>query len=598
MFVLRYFQSLIKNDMLVVTEFFRVLESRGVRYCQDCAISLHHFSCSFGEEVFSTSSSQSSTLLFVSCRYLIQIVFSISAMSDFFAIWTSYGTAASHTSVLVVRFTLCCYFSQKVEPSVSDILRGITGVSKAWASFARPCPPRVLFCFRRPQIRAESIEAKKRDPIHKLERCLEDQIYRILRKSRIVTNSVVNSLFAIPANQEFVYIFTGSEEPMDMGAFLLDQLNDFCKESGYVSDAGSYQSDDNSQERSFYDFLMTHIDLAHEKGFDDSVGRNSVPVVFELPKLKTFVKATEELYKYFMIQGKTDSGMEELKELLNVELEFSERRCAKVYPMALNTYLDGLPQYYTEAQHKSRMSVALQVLKQARGPAQTGAVKKLMDECEAHWIAGHQACETLSLTGNNCVHKRHITVEQRKRDRKSQMTAISHNSKVRFLSTCSCGHRQAVREDPFDVKDANFSFYQHEDFLCCRSIEGIPIPTYQPLSPEKPVDLNMELGNLRMENKLLETLKISSQGEDFSDGTGASAEDFNPDRDNKQPAESTPAAQLGTDSLANPMETTTTEIGEETILEERPSSEMGQIESEPIDKLELKVNDQLLSING
>ena len=48
-------------------------------------------------------------------------------------------------------------------------------------------------------------------PIKRLEYSLEDQIYRILRKARIITNVASNSLFAVPANQEFVYVETGGQ---------------------------------------------------------------------------------------------------------------------------------------------------------------------------------------------------------------------------------------------------------------------------------------------------------------------------------------------------------------------------------------------------
>ena len=59
----------------------------------------------------------------------------------------------------------------------------------------------------------------KHPPIKRLEYSLEDQIYRILRKARIVTNVAANSLFAVPANQEFVFVDTGAKgNAMDIQA--------------------------------------------------------------------------------------------------------------------------------------------------------------------------------------------------------------------------------------------------------------------------------------------------------------------------------------------------------------------------------------------
>lgn len=43
-------------------------------------------------------------------------------------------------------------------------------------------------------------------PIKRLEYSLEDQIYRILRKARIITNVASNSLFAVPANQVWISV--------------------------------------------------------------------------------------------------------------------------------------------------------------------------------------------------------------------------------------------------------------------------------------------------------------------------------------------------------------------------------------------------------
>ena len=40
---------------------------------------------------------------------------------------------------------------------------------------------------------------------------LEDQIYKIFRKTRIITNNPNSALFAIPTNQPFVHIMSSNE---------------------------------------------------------------------------------------------------------------------------------------------------------------------------------------------------------------------------------------------------------------------------------------------------------------------------------------------------------------------------------------------------
>lgn len=37
---------------------------------------------------------------------------------------------------------------------------------------------------------------------------------------------------------------------------------------------------------------------------------------------------------------------------------------------------------------------------------------------------------------------------------------MNHNSRGRSTSSCNCGKKQATRDDPFDIKAANYDFYQ------------------------------------------------------------------------------------------------------------------------------------------
>lgn len=37
---------------------------------------------------------------------------------------------------------------------------------------------------------------------------------------------------------------------------------------------------------------------------------------------------------------------------------------------------------------------------------------------------------------------------------------LYHNSRARSTGACNCGRKQAPREDPFDIKAANYDFYQ------------------------------------------------------------------------------------------------------------------------------------------
>ncbi|PIO77459.1 hypothetical protein TELCIR_00442 [Teladorsagia circumcincta] len=47
-----------------------------------------------------------------------------------------------------------------------------------------------------------------------------------------------------------------------------------------------------------------------------------------------------------------------------------------------------------------------------------------------------------------------------------------HSNDITYLSICSCGRRQAVRRDPFTLKEANYDFYfENKVFSCCAGLE-------------------------------------------------------------------------------------------------------------------------------
>ncbi|KAL5015428.1 hypothetical protein ScPMuIL_009698 [Solemya velum] len=196
----------------------------------------------------------------------------------------------------------------KLQHSISDQLQGLVG--KEWFMAGRPCSPRVLFVFESCQLDTfedgDKTRSQKATPLKRLQHLIEDQIYRILRKSRIITNISNNSLFAVPANQEFVYVHGVKTEITDPVTFYLQQLRNnssFTRDSetsrsrSYQTNRRTFQSGSGSPlsqsrsslsisprlgpENSFKQFLWQHIDSAFSKGFNDNVGRHSVPALFE-----------------------------------------------------------------------------------------------------------------------------------------------------------------------------------------------------------------------------------------------------------------------------------------------------------------------------
>ncbi|KAK3104605.1 hypothetical protein FSP39_006005, partial [Pinctada imbricata] len=272
----------------------------------------------------------------------------------------------------------------KLQQCLLDQLQTIPGVTKNWMYSGRPCAPRVLFVFESALVSTEAEEedrgaiskVKKTSPIKKLQHSIEDQIYRILRKSRIITNISNNSLFAVPANQEFVYIHTSVPMATDPVSFYLKLMRE---SSPFITDKDStrsreFQADSLAgRERSrsselisrppissFKDFLWQHIELALGRGFDDNVGRNPVPPIFEVVTPQLWFAVATQLYNFFFsepIISKSQGHFNTLKSLLETDLRFSENRCNKVVPVAEAAYQDGLPTHYITDFHLSKVCI-------------------------------------------------------------------------------------------------------------------------------------------------------------------------------------------------------------------------------------------------
>lgn len=382
---------------------------------------------------------------------------------------------------------------QKTSVPLSDVLNSIPSLSKEWISNVRPCSPRVLFYF-------ETCPSAFRDPdsganIKEIEHSLEDQIYSILRKNRIVTNISSNSLFAIPANQEFVFIHTGPTESRDILGYMAKKLIQSCQVSsgGTTSrslaslDSNLINTESDSESHTFSQFLKQHISLAFAKGFDDNVGRHSAPAHFEIPTIRTFFEITNKVFDFF-VRG-TSKELTLLYNLLDTDVKFSKSRCNKVLPRALQTYQENLPQHYTRAYHETKLAHAIAVFEMhARGPLFEEFSEKLQEECDKYWKAGRQMCEVLSLTGNPCTNPIHKGGSEgagggelaESRD-DSELPIMEHCTGVRYVCACNCGRCQGSREDPFNLRQANYDFFQMLTKQCgCSQLESIQFPVFQP----------------------------------------------------------------------------------------------------------------------
>ncbi|XP_050413442.1 nonsense-mediated mRNA decay factor SMG8, partial [Patella vulgata] len=385
-------------------------------------------------------------------------------------------------------------------------------ISKDWYTSARLCSPRVLFVFQTAtfelnyedsDLSYNKSRAQKSPPIKKLQLKLEDQIYRILRKSRVITNISNNSLFAVPANHEFVYVHTKREDVVDPVISYLQLLRNFNtpvkeespKSRSYLTNRRAGQGPITSssftgrvRESNFREFLWQHIELAFSKGFNDNVGRNPVSPIFELPVCDTWFQIALKLHRFFFTdipEGKPQSHFNTLRSLLETDVRFSENRCNKYLPLAETAYQQDLPKHYIRSYHLQKLAQAKHVFSQfARGPAYEKYMKQLEESCEKWWKADRQRCEAISLTRNFCINPLHRLEDDIETDVNKHLPIMPHCSQIKTKAACNCGRKQADKEDCFDHKSANFDFYESLSKTCCNKLNKIDLPAFKASTTE------------------------------------------------------------------------------------------------------------------
>ena len=257
------------------------------------------------------------------------------------------------------------------------MVRAVAGLPRDWAQHGRPASPRVLFTFlscpsalrgTRGQ-RDERRDAKphKHPPIKRLEHSLEDQIYRILRKARIITNIAANSLFALPSNQEFVYVETGGGALDNQAALLQSCLAMMGgQETGLAADTladrggpfySQFVTEEDRPTRCFSNFLAEHINVGFERGFNDNISKHGTGrdggSHWETCSLAAWLELATNLFSLFSQQLTSEEGhthseaMMTLRDDLETEIMFSELRCKKILPSAVSniTFYDSTPFY-------------------------------------------------------------------------------------------------------------------------------------------------------------------------------------------------------------------------------------------------------------
>ncbi|RVE39928.1 hypothetical protein evm_015422, partial [Chilo suppressalis] len=166
------------------------------------------------------------------------------------------------------------------------------------------------------------------------------------------------SLFAIPKNEEFVYINAESNGGARDVGNLVRGLMERCAPApgsapGSLPVAPGVAPTAGPVRPTFKQFLQAHIDLAFGEGFDDNVGKYAMTTsFFELPSAQTWRAAAEALAPIYLEEaGEAQGAGGALFDALATDVRFSQARCAKVLPIAQASYAEGLPSHYSSQHH-------------------------------------------------------------------------------------------------------------------------------------------------------------------------------------------------------------------------------------------------------
>ena len=298
----------------------------------------------------------------------------------------------------------------------------------------RFCIPKLVFYFATAPMALRgskgSADLIKRDgkisknpPIRKLEFSIEDQIFRIFRRVKLISStSATSCLFSIPSRDGFVYV--DNRENTKKGTKLshnrdsaVDQLfhtyRSTLSQGQNINDEDSISSDTSDSEnsldlkcngltlgmpysyqhlvsndygkshnplskkyfthRSFSKFLLTHIDFLTKRAEKVSGDGEDKKSIYELPSSHQWYYGASCIFKLFGSSldklGSSDDvssatpGFVRANSILGTktsfENRFSESRCAKALPNAISAYKEGLQPHYLQDYHQAKLLQAV-----------------------------------------------------------------------------------------------------------------------------------------------------------------------------------------------------------------------------------------------
>ncbi|KAG2237094.1 hypothetical protein INT48_004595 [Thamnidium elegans] len=201
--------------------------------------------------------------------------------------------------------------------------------------------------------------------------------------------------------------------------------------------------------------------------FNQPITENGVDfkkvIAFNFPSTKGMIQQIEVILR------------KKIKDNIEIERIFSRTHSISLMEKCIEAYLQDAPPFYTEQYHQWKRNNVMHMYNSlARGPCLEEYAVRLERECDSIWKGGRQSCESVSLTGRACRLKMGHELESphvktSRDDRTIAVDNTKHNSGFTFFHACDCGRTQKLRDDPFDIEEANVKFYNK--FNCCLGTE-------------------------------------------------------------------------------------------------------------------------------
>uniref|UniRef100_A0A8R1DND5 Nonsense-mediated mRNA decay factor SMG8 n=1 Tax=Caenorhabditis japonica TaxID=281687 RepID=A0A8R1DND5_CAEJA len=330
--------------------------------------------------------------------------------------------------------------------------------------------PRILIAFQRNNIRADVNPQKKRELYEKLEKHLDSQFNELLKTYELI-DSGTSTLCHLHDTIPCVHLMNPRTVKRDIVCEMFDAVMMDAENRGVGSVQGL------SSNNSFVMFL--------EENFRSEENEASLEHVIHLmDALLCILDGSIE-----------DDGSEVYKSMSTLMRNFQKVQLEQAIRLYTNQY--GRPmdrrggvreeaepmRIRSKEEHTAKFNEATQYIKSVVANNTEDVLAKLQARCDEMWQSDMRACETMSLMGRACVKKFHPSFgDQSVPEAKWQ----AHDAANTLVSTCVCGRKQAIRQEPFSVKEANFDFYDNNvEFKCCRRLWRYQFQLYQEDSEEK-----------------------------------------------------------------------------------------------------------------